>query len=186
MANEKIAIAALKKGDSRGLNTIIRLYQDKVYGIIHNILKNQDDALEAAQDTFIKVFHAINTYQEESSFGGWIYRIAYNTGLDYARKVKSIRNNKDNYTKITQPTEFIHDNPLTQLMTSDRKDFVEKALNELPTEELTLIKLYYYKELSLAEIALIFDLTESNVKIKLYRIRKKLFDSIHLSNFVYN
>jgi RNA polymerase sigma-70 factor, ECF subfamily len=173
--SENTAIQALKKGNHIGMNTLVLLYQDLVYCIIYKILKNEDDSLEATQDTFLKAYRSIDKFDEDQSFKSWICKIAYRTALDYYRKSKSILNNQEVYLSAQDSDQFIE--PTGQMLEkSEIKNWVIKNLELLEPEDNALIQLYYFKELSISEITKIVDLSETNIKTKLYRIRKKLYE----------
>jgi RNA polymerase sigma-70 factor (ECF subfamily) len=134
------------------------------------MLKNKQDAEEAFQDTFMKIYRSLDKYNYSSSFGTWSYKIAYNTGLDYLRKRK--RNTtidlESAQNEFTNPTENLEKNQVTFKL--------ERYLCLLHPEDEQIIRLYYLKEMSISEVLEITGMTNSNIKTKLFRSRKKLLD----------
>jgi RNA polymerase sigma-70 factor (ECF subfamily) len=136
-------------------------------------MKHREEAEEAAQDTFIKVYKSLNKFKGDSKFSTWIYRVAYNTCLDRLKK-----NKRQQYTvEINEYTEHqikTLDNALDQMEAKEREQSIQDCLGLLPSEDSFLLTLYYFEELSLDEIGKIVDLKPNNVKVKLFRSRKKL------------
>lgn len=161
-------------GDSRAFGVLVERYQDFVFTVVLRIVKVREEAEEVAQDTFIKAFESLNGYRGESKFSTWIYSIAYRKALDRLRK-----NNR------MKPVELIEDitennltsieNALEYLEQKERNEIIAKCVAELPEKEAAIITFYYFEEQSVREIAAITNMTEDNIKVKLYRSRKKLF-----------
>jgi len=136
-------------------------------------MKHREEAEEAAQDTFIKTFKSLNKFKGDSKFSTWIYRVAYNTCLDRLKK-----NKRQEYTvEINEYTEHqvkTLDNALDQIEAKEKAQTIQDCLALLPSEDSFLLTLYYFEELSLEEVAKIVGLKPNNVKVKLFRSRKKL------------
>jgi RNA polymerase sigma factor (sigma-70 family) len=138
------------------------------------MLKHREESEEVSQDTFIKVYKSLSKFNGESKFSTWIYRIAYNTCLDRIKKNSKYNNNVE-INEITSNeishTESIFDS----LENKERSIIVKQCMDKLPEDERIIIHLFYFEELSLKEIVGIVSMTEGNVKVKLFRARKKLF-----------
>jgi RNA polymerase sigma-70 factor (ECF subfamily) len=144
-----------------------------VHAIIFNILKNKEDTEEAFQDTFLKIYRSLESYNYSASFGTWTYRIAYNTALDYFRKRKrKATEDLDQYNLMIEEGS-------QHLERLDILNKLEFYLAKLGTEEEQIIRLYYLREKSIQEVGEIVGLSTSNIKTKLFRSRKKLLD--HMS-----
>jgi len=76
-------------GDQQAYSSLVSKYQNYMYTVCLNILKNKPDAEEATQDTFIKAYKKLATYKDESKFSSWLYKIAYRNCLDMLRKRKN-------------------------------------------------------------------------------------------------
>jgi|TARA_R100000479_G_scaffold33554_4_gene14232 RNA polymerase sigma-70 factor (ECF subfamily) len=172
--NDQYYITQTLQGNTQAYANLVTKYQNYVFTILIRMLKNREEAEEVAQDTFVKAFEALSTFRGESKFSSWLYSIAYRKALDTIRKNKRFKTTKciEEYAKIDfRETE----NALTYLEDKERKDFIENCIMQLPEDNAAIITLYYFDELSVKEIAVITKLTEDNIKIKLYRSRKKLF-----------
>jgi RNA polymerase sigma-70 factor (ECF subfamily) len=119
------------------------------------------------------VFRQLSSFKEESSFSTWLYRIATNTALSAARKKKHDTINIEDNAYGDIPDEL-----LDEALDNDSEEQLQRlseAIDRLDAEERALITLYYMNERPIEEVATIMGLTQSNVKTKLYRTRKKLY-----------
>jgi RNA polymerase sigma-70 factor (ECF subfamily) len=171
-------IDRLLKGDNNAYASLVNKHKNLVFTIAVKILKNREDAEELAQDVFIKAFEVLKTFKKESKFSTWLYRIAFNMAVSKTRKKKLPTVNLE--TEIIENFSIDDIVPdMQELSNEEQKNCIEKALNVLPYEENIIITLFYYDDKSIEEISEITSLTISNVKVKLHRIRKKLYSIIH-------
>jgi RNA polymerase sigma-70 factor (ECF subfamily) len=137
------------------------------------MLQNREEAEEVAQDVFIKVYRSLQKFKTESKFSTWLYRITYNTCLD---KMRSKKRN----TPVFSFDHFAEDEAVSLISVLDtieereRKQMIQKCLDLLPAEDGFLLTLYYFQENSLKEISKIMSINENNLKIKLFRSRRRL------------
>lgn len=162
------------KGDTKAFGELVERYQAFVYTIVIRIVKVREEAEEVAQDSFIKAFQSLSSYRGESKFSSWLYSIAYRKALDALRKNKK-NNSLELIEEITEGDCSVIENALTYIEDKERSEVIKKCILELPEKEAAIITLFYFEEQSIKEIAKITELTEDNVKVKLYRSRKKLF-----------
>ena len=113
-------------------------------------------------------------FRGESKFSTWLYRIVYHKSLDRIKMNKRHRTYEIN-EEITDDSLNHIENGLEFMLSEERSSIIKKCIAQLPAEEAAIISLYYFEEQSVKEIAKVTDLTEDNIKIKLYRSRKKLF-----------
>ncbi len=171
---DQILVEKALAGDTRAFGTLVSQYQDFIYTIVLRIVKVHEEAEEVAQDTFIKAFESLSSYRGEAKFSSWLYSIAYRKALDRVRKNKRVRS-LELIEDITEKEVETVDNALYYLQDKERKEVIQQSIMALPDQESAIITLYYFESQSVREIAEITQLTEDNVKIKLYRSRKKLF-----------
>lgn len=160
-------------GKSEQFEHILDRYSEQVFNLIAHIVPCKEDAEELTQDVFIKVFRLLSTFKEESSFSTWIYRIATNTAISATRKRKHDTLHLDDAAYSNIPEEIID-----EALDNDSEEQLQRlsdAIEMLRADERALITLYYINEKPIAEVASVLGLTASNVKIKLHRIRKKLY-----------
>ena len=172
-------IERIRQGDSAAFTQIVEKHKDLVFTIVVRILQNREDAEEIAQDVFVKAYKALDKFEGKSKFSTWLYRIAYNAAISKTRK-KGLKTAdlEDEVIHNYSEDEFGED--LTQLSGEEQQRMLNKALSGLSGDENLLITLHYKNENSVEEISDITGLTESNVKVKLHRIRKKLYEKMNL------
>lgn len=167
-------IQRVKAGETACFACLIDRYSHQVYTLVRKIVNSHEDAQELTQDVFLKAFKSLPSFKGNSSFSTWIYRIAYNTAISETRKKKyeylAIEEAQINNVTEDDLSDFTGDRS-----GSEQIDRLGKALEMLPSEERAIILLFYMQEKSIEEIAEISGQSLSNVKTKLYRIRKKLF-----------
>lgn len=157
-------------GDQRAFSRLVARYQNHMYTVCYNILKTKPEAQEATQDTFLKAYKALAGYKEDAKFSSWLYKIAYRTSLDLIRKRKKT-------TDISEVSSGLADKSSTAHTSMEESEFsreLDHAIMQLDPKEAGMIKMFYLEELSTKELAEITGESLSNVKVILYRARKKL------------
>ncbi len=171
--NDQIIIDKILEGDTNAFSVLVDRYKDLVFTLALRMVKNREEAEEVSQDTFIKVYKSLSKFNGNSKFSTWIYRVAYNTCLDRIKRIKR----EYNVVAIDEFTEHhvkTLDNALDQMEEQEHKDKIQQCLQLLPSDDSFLLTLYYFEEQSLEEISKVVGLTANNVKVKLFRSRKKL------------
>ena len=166
-------IKQILAGDTNVFSVLVDRYKDLVFTLALRMVKNREEAEEVSQDTFVKVFKNLNKFKGKSKFSTWIYRVAYNSCLDRIKRIKR----EYNVVSIDEFTEHqvkTMDNALQQMEVHEHKQEIQKCLQLLPSEDGFLLTLFYFEDQSLEEIAKVVGLTANNVKVKLFRSRKKL------------
>lgn len=164
---EKDLINRIISGKTELFKYIIDDYSNMVFSLCINILKNSEDAKDASQDTFYRVFKSLKKFDgNKSKLSTWIYKIAYNKCIDLVRKKNNFLNFKSYFKTKNNNYEFQKH--------YFESEIVAKLLSELSEKDSGLITLYYLNELSINEISTITQETESNIKVKLHRIRLRL------------
>ncbi len=164
-------------GDVAAYSSLVAKHKNLVFSIALKILNNREDAEEVAQDCFVKVFQALNTFEKKSKFSTWLYRIVYNAAISKTRKKRLEVIPMDNYV-IDNYTEDDVTAGLDEIDPEDQKTMISKALEKLSEDDNLLITLFYKGENSVEDISNITGLSMSNVKVRLHRIRKKLHDEM--------
>lgn len=162
------------QGNTQAFSVLVERYQNFVFTIAVRMLRNREEAEEVAQDSFIKAFEALSTYRGEAKFSSWLYSIAYRKTLDRIRKNNNSRT-IELVEEITETETEDIENALHFIQIQERNKLIKKGIEQLPEQEVAIITFFYFEELSIKEISEITQLSEDNVKIKLYRSRKKLF-----------
>lgn len=171
--NETELISQILNGNTQAFSILVCRYQRLLHALIGQMVSNREDAEELTQDVFIKAFSKLDSFRGQSNLSTWLYRIAYNTAITFLRKKKPPCRVYDEKVWNNLPDETVD-----ELLNKENDEVVlqqlESALNLLLPEERALIALYYSREQSVSEVSVITGLTRENVKVKLFRIRKKI------------
>lgn len=167
-------IEKILEGDTKAFGELIDRYQNFVFTIAIRILKIREEAEEVAQDSFIKAFDSLSSFRGDSKFSTWLYRIVYHKSLDRIKRNNRQRTFELNEEITTARLDQI-ENGLEYMLREERNRIIKICIDKLSPEEAGIISLYYFEEQNIKEIAKVTKLTEDNIKIKLYRSRKKLF-----------
>ncbi|MFZ1752005.1 MAG: sigma-70 family RNA polymerase sigma factor [Saprospiraceae bacterium] len=167
-SEDRVWIQRLIQGDRKAISYFVDTYGGFIYNVTYKILLNSHEAQEATQDSILKVLKGLSNYNQTSPLKAWCYTIAYRTAIDYKRKVK--------YTAdISDQFDLAHDSTADgSLYADETSSTISMLLSHLDEESRMIISLFYLEEKNIKELMEITGLTESNIKIKLYRSRKLL------------
>jgi RNA polymerase sigma-70 factor (ECF subfamily) len=172
-ATDSYYIEKILAGETEHFSTLMARYGKPVFSLIVKMTENREDAEELTQDVFLKVFRALSTFQENSSFSTWLYRIAYNTVISAVRKQRTEWLSIEEMPTADRAEEDAEDE-VERLNGEEQLERLRQALAQLAPDDRALILLFYMQEKTIDEISAITRLSRPNVKTKMHRIRKKL------------
>lgn len=174
MDKDLFYIYKIKQGDITVFSELIEKYKDMAFNLAFQITRNREDAEEVAQDSFVKVYKSLNDFKAESKFSTWLYSIVYRTAISKTRKkqIETVDIDTQYYSFDNTQEE------LNRLKKQDQERYIEYALNQLNYEDRTIVSLYYLESKSIKEISIITDISETNIKTKLYRSRKLMYSKL--------
>jgi len=161
-------------GNARAYAFLVEKHKEMVFSIALKILHNREDAEEVAQDAFVKAYQSLSGFKNEAKFSTWLYRIVYNSAISKVRKKKLELSPLDDST-INNYSDDNMDSNFFLVEEPDQFELLQKALQSLPEDENVIVSLFYQNDHSIEDISAITGLTVANVKVKLHRIRKKLY-----------
>lgn len=182
MANnleEARIIKRAKNGSESDFETLILSCQAKAYSIAYRYLNNQEDAMDALQESFIKAYRGLGTFKEDSSFQTWIYRIVVNTCYDILRKKKS-RIQADSLYKTDGDDEYMIEvpdkdkGPEDLVLAREESRDIFKVLEMLPLDQKEIILLRDVEGYTYEEIVDILEINIGTVKSRISRARLRL------------
>lgn len=177
-ADDSYYIEAVRKGNVQAFSVLVEKYQNMVYSLALKLLKRPEDAEELAQDTFIKAYQKIDSYEGKSKFSTWLYSITYNACISELRKRRIEFASLDDRQISDQDEMKMHDY-YRETRKEDQEKYLNLALSKLPEDDQVLVTLYYYENQSMDEISTITGLTVSNIKVKIHRARKRMYGLLH-------
>jgi len=171
--DDKHHIHQIIEGNTNAFTVLVNQYKDLVFTLSYKMLKNKEEAEEVSQDTFVKVFNSLNKFKGESKFSTWIYKITYNTCIDRLKKSKKdsqVIYIEDFNQHQVKAIEVV----LDAIDEKERNQKIQECIQLLPSEDAFLLTLYYFDDQSIEDIAKVINCKANNVKIKLFRSRKKI------------
>jgi RNA polymerase sigma-70 factor (ECF subfamily) len=168
-------IERIRNGETERYSYFVTNYHKDIFQLAFQLTKDRELSEDLTQDVFVKGFLKIDTFQQKSQFLTWLYRIAYNLVINEMRKRKVVFSHYDEITVSSEEVAVI-DDFFDKKETELRYQKLDEALQMLAKDEYALILLYYYQQKQIEEIAFITEQTAANVKVKLFRIRKKLYN----------
>ncbi len=182
MHNDKLIIERIQKGETQAYALLVDKYKNAVFTLAYRTINNNAEAEEIAQDCFLKAFQKLDKFRGDSKFSTWLYRIVYNTSISHVRKKKhdTLSLNDETYNNLDKEDDSYREFNEEELL--ERKELIHKAIASLPKEDAFLITLFHLEDVPVKEISEITTMSESNVKVKLFRARKKLH-SLLMKNY---
>ena len=167
---DKDIIRAVREKSERGFRLLMQKYKQPIYWHIRRLVVSHDDAQDATQEAFIRIFRSFDKFRDDNSFRGWIFRIATNEALRLidSRKQEQVSLDEDG-------------NGASRIMADNYVDYsnveavkLQKAILSLPAKQQAAFNLRYYDELSYEEIAEATGSTASAVKMNFHIAKEKI------------
>ena len=170
---------ALQNGDRAEFAKLVNMYSGPIYRLALKMLKNQQDAEDILQETFIKAYKALPEFEGRSKISTWLYRIATNEALMFLRRKQPVTVSVEqpgNDDEEQAPLQIIDwcCLPEGELMSGEALAYLQESIDELPESLRVVFLLRDIEGLSTREVAKILDLSETAVKTRLSRGRLRL------------
>lgn len=160
-----------QNGDSDAFHQLVAMHDERIMVLAYQLMKNEQDAEDLYQESFIKAYKHIGSFRFESSFYTWIYRITVNTSINMKRKLSKLRlqDRRDEMDPLdTIPESTSKDNP------GEINTAVRNAADNLPDKQRTVFILKHLQNMKIREIASIMEIGEGTVKKYLFRAMEKM------------
>lgn len=177
---EEELVKRIKNGDVEVFEKIIELYERKVFSLIYQMVKNENEVEDLAQEVFIKVYSNISKFNGNSSLYTWIYKITTNLCIDHLKKKKEViyldekLKLEDGEVELQLKSEEKGQDELCE--EKELKEKLDKCIDRLPEKQKAMIILRDIKGLSYEEIAYITNTKIGTIKSQINRARLKLRD----------
>jgi len=177
---ESELIEKIKRNDRTAFRTFYEIYKDMVFNICYRLLNNKQDAEDVTEDVFVKAFRSVDKFRGDAKLSTWLYQIAVNTGLNYARKKKIVAWLSLDF--LVGKEESLLDNsqarPDLELEKNESEALVQQAIQSLPPRQRTAVILQRYEGLSYKEIANVMKTSLSSVESLLHHAKDKLAEKL--------
>lgn len=173
--DEADLIAKSRRGDRDSFSVLVERYQRRVVGVALAVVHNQDDALELAQETFVRAFQNLKSFESRSSFSTWLYRIAANLAIDFWRRESrySVLRGEDAENELRRLPSASGDSFKAATRT-ELGARLKDALDQLTPEHRAVVVLREVDGLSYDEISDVLQCPRGTVMSRLHYARNKL------------
>ena len=167
---ERQLICDVQEGSHEAFRDLVELHMRRVYDLAYGFVNDHDDAEDIAQEVFVKVYHSIKDFRQESGFSTWVYRIAANTSLDRVKQRKRavarlVPMDESQLGAVAADPGMDH---------IDTSAHIERALHELPTLQRAVVILRHMEGFSTKQVSGMLKCSEGTVKTHLHRGLKKM------------
>ena len=174
-------VAAARIGDQDAIGVLYEKTYSKVYYTIKSMIKDEDAVFDIVQDTYIKAFAHLDSFQGDTKFLPWVRQIAANTARDWLKKKRPMLfselgsgDEQDTPVEELFPDECSENLPDQVIDQKETKRLIGEIIDELPEDQRAAIGMFYYEEMSVKEIAAAMGVSESAVKSRLMYGRNKI------------
>ncbi len=176
MIPDDVYVHKTVEGDAEAFNELVNRHHTKIYGLAYRILGNTEDAADATQETFLEAYKSIKSFQFQSQFGTWLYRIGINTCQQYIRKAQSRERTLTAYTDEVEIRGIASEeySPERMMLKKEQNQIVQDAINRLPPKQREVVTLFYMQHLKYREIAEVLNCSEGTVASRLNQALKNL------------
>lgn len=176
LSDEQIVELAVSE-DPEAFGAIVRRWDRKIFALCFGMLAREDEARDAAQETFISAYRNLKNFRGDAKVSSWLHRIAVNQCLTVKRRAKT--RSEEFLDEETNETERVFVAPLTQIPSNrteeaERLLIVRQAVGSLPVELRQVVVMKEFEEMTFQEISETLELPLSTVKSRLYTALKQL------------
>jgi RNA polymerase sigma-70 factor (ECF subfamily) len=182
--DERTLVAKARAGDEGAFRALVRAHQRSVFGLAYRILQNREDAEDAAQEAFIRVYRSLEQYDPERPFRSWLLRITHNLCVDTLRRRRLRLVSLDEPIRGEageiewDPADTTTPDPLEALVAGEEKELIEKAIARLGPTLRSAIVLRHVQGLRYEEIAEILGVPLGTVKVRIFRARAAIAEAL--------
>ena len=171
-ASDQQLIDKARLGDATSFRLLVEKYQRRVFSVAFGLVRNREDALDICQEVFLRVHRNLATFDGESQFFTWLYRIVYNLCIDHHRRT---RLNVVGLDEVSEPVaEEAEADPLRNLDSEDIRERLLEAMATLSPAHRAVLTLREVQGLSYKEIATTVGCSIGTVMSRLFHARKRL------------
>ncbi len=166
---DEILVDRFREGDGRAFEELVRRHQRAVFHLARRFVRDDDEAKDVAQRTFVKAFQGVHALRGGGAFRTWLFRITANLALNHIRDHSRVHPTEDAGANI--PVDAVG---VDRLDDAERRAQLYAALDELPPKQRLVLELRVFQELSFREVAQIAGCTENAAKVNFHHAVKKL------------
>ena len=193
-SHDLLLVIAIRSGELRAFDQLMNRYSDPVFYLILKMVNYKEVAKELTVESFEKAFINLHQYEQQFSFGSWLFSIAHNHTIDYLRKKNAddryvvSRSDEAKFRQSAGPDTHLSDadDPMEALIKDENKITLRKFISGLKPLYRIPLEMRYFGERSYSEIASELNLPIGTVKMQLFRSRKLLHELLKNSEISYS
>jgi len=171
------------EGNQLSFQLLIERYQERIFGLVRHYTTKTVEVEDIVQDTFIKAFRKLSTFQHQSSFSTWLYRIAVNTSLDFLKRagrnpVQAVEDPETLSPALESRQSQVILPPDSRLEREEIAHVTRRVLEELPEIFRTVLVLREFEDLSYQEMADLLGISIGTVESRLFRARSRFKEAL--------
>jgi RNA polymerase sigma-70 factor (ECF subfamily) len=178
---DETLVTMVLQGETKAFAFIVDRYKVQVYNLMYRFSNSTEDAADMTQEVFCKTFERLNLYQNRNQFFSWLYTLALNHARDWSKKKNSHTRKLARF--FAEPENRRAESAHFRLEANQEADSLSEALMTLPADRREMVVLRYRHERTIKELAEIFDLSESAVKMRLHRALEDLRLELKKTNY---
>ena len=155
-------------GDTSAFDEIMIRYERQIYRVCYRFVEHREDAMDLAQDVFVKAFEHLPTFRRESTLKTWLYRIAINHCLNHVKK------HSQEFVQVTEFTSSTKSSAQAELEHQEQRQRFRRLVKRLPPKQKAILELRVNEQLSYEEIAKISGRSVSTIKASVFFALEKL------------
>ena len=171
-------VAATLAGDPQAFETLVERYQTRLFGLVRHYTRNPSEVEDIVQETFLKAYSRLGSFQQSSAFFTWLYRIAVNTILDQKKRrsrspIQPMGEHDEPHRPSDEATERLTVRPDAQLERDEIATITHRVLEDLPDIFRTVLVMREFEGLAYQQIADVLEISIGTVESRLFRARAR-------------
>ena len=180
--DDSVLVERAKGGNQEAFGALVRLHQDRAFAVAYRLVRQREDALDIAQEAFVRAYQSLAGFKGEARFSTWLHRIVVNLALDHLRRqphheageYKDARALEEAAHQVVAPTA----NPEQAAEATEMRGLIQRGLAALPAEQRTALVLREIEGLSYKEIAQAMRCSIGTVMSRLHYARRKMQEAL--------
>lgn len=169
-ASDEVVVALVTSGDIDAYATLMERYEHKLHRYVTYLIHDQTTASDVVQETFIKAYQNLRSFNQSYKFSSWIYRIAHNEAMNAVKKTRHLSD-----TDITELPDSEYDAHMDELVDAGLlKERVHGCLEQLDPKYRAVVQLVYFEHMKYDEVSDVLHIPTSTVGVWLSRAKAKL------------
>ena len=176
--DDSLLVQGTLDGDARCFEVLVERYQRRLFGLVRHYTRSAVEVEDIVQDTFLKAFSRLETFQQSSAFYTWLYRIAVNTVLDFMKRqgrspIRAVEDPEAVSSSVDETTERKSIRPDARLEQAEISEITRSVMDDLPEIFRTVLVMRELEQMRYQDIADVLQVSIGTVESRLFRARAR-------------